>query len=330
MKNRQTPANPENQPLTADLTRQRIESLCDEYQQTLSGSADVVARGLFYLKKSLSDIEIHATDMIAENDFCAEFIKPPSFSLMVCLSGTLEVWQDGQQHTFEADASHPLLIVQRNRNPVNILRKNRSGERLTKVSLSLNESVIAKWIDNGLPIDTLWPGDAFSPVSTRIEEADSVVAAASRSIVALAGSVSFEDRLTIEQLSFRIIEHLVRKASNPARSVVQTRANRIQAYIDGALTEQIGLETIAERTGMSVSNLQRTFKEAFGITAIGYLRRQRLILALHMLRDEGRSISEVASSLHYGSNSNFSTAFKREWGQSPVEVLNRRAKRQLS
>ncbi|MEM9470764.1 MAG: AraC family transcriptional regulator, partial [Pseudomonadota bacterium] len=124
----------------------------------------------------------------------------------------------------------------------------------------------------------------------------------------------------IEQLALRIIESLVQKTGKPECDQSVEKARKVQAYIDGALTEPINLQDVAIELGMSVSKLQRVFKQAFGITVISYLRRQRLLLAYQLLRYDGQSISQVASTVQYKSNSNFSIAFKRELGVSPTEI----------
>ncbi len=77
------------------------------------------------------------------------------------------------------------------------------------------------------------------------------------------------------------------------------------------------LQELADRVGMSRSGFAARFKEAVGATPIDYLTRWRMLLAGERLRDSGESISAIAQSLGYESESAFSTAFKRVMGCSP-------------
>ena len=77
------------------------------------------------------------------------------------------------------------------------------------------------------------------------------------------------------------------------------------------------LQELAEKAGMSRSGFAARFKETVGGTPIDYLIRWRMLLAGDRLKNSGDSISVIAQSLGYESESAFSTAFKRVMGCSP-------------
>jgi len=77
------------------------------------------------------------------------------------------------------------------------------------------------------------------------------------------------------------------------------------------------LQEMAERVGMSRSTFALKFKEAVGVAPMEYLARWRMLLAGDRLENSGDSISAIALSLGYESESAFSTAFKRVMGSSP-------------
>ncbi len=77
------------------------------------------------------------------------------------------------------------------------------------------------------------------------------------------------------------------------------------------------LQELAERAGMSRSTFALRFKETVGASPIEYLTRWRMLLAGDRLENSGDSISVIALSLGYESESAFSTAFKRVMGASP-------------
>ena len=77
------------------------------------------------------------------------------------------------------------------------------------------------------------------------------------------------------------------------------------------------LQGLAERAGMSRSTFALKFKATVGDSPMDYLTRWRMLLAGDRLENSGDSISAIALSLGYESESAFGTAFKRVMGCSP-------------
>jgi AraC-like DNA-binding protein len=77
------------------------------------------------------------------------------------------------------------------------------------------------------------------------------------------------------------------------------------------------LQKLAERVGMSRSIFAQRFKETVGATPMEYLTRWRMLLAGDRLKNSDDSISVIASSLGYESESAFGKAFRRVMGSSP-------------
>jgi AraC-like DNA-binding protein len=74
---------------------------------------------------------------------------------------------------------------------------------------------------------------------------------------------------------------------------------------------------LAERVGMSRSAFALKFKAMVGASPMEYLIHWRMLLAGDRLAHSSDSISVIALSLGYESESAFSTAFKRVMGCSP-------------
>jgi len=77
------------------------------------------------------------------------------------------------------------------------------------------------------------------------------------------------------------------------------------------------LQALADRAGMSRSTFALRFKGTVGKSPMEYLARWRMLLAGDRLANSRDSISTIALSLGYESESAFSTAFKRIMGGSP-------------
>src|ERR1700677_1816329 len=87
------------------------------------------------------------------------------------------------------------------------------------------------------------------------------------------------------------------------------------------------LQSLAERVGMSRSVFALRFRETVGATPLEYLTRWRMLLAAHGLKNSGDSISAIALSLGYESESAFGKACRRVMGCSPRQYTRSGAPR---
>ncbi len=113
-----------------------------------------------------------------------------------------------------------------------------------------------------------------------------------------------------------------------ADGAAQAQAGWLSALADKHIGTAIGLMhadpakrwTLAElaaHVGLSRTIFATRFKERVGMGAMEYLLRWRMLLAGDKLAQSGATISNVAASLGYDSDSAFGAAFKRVMGVSP-------------
>ncbi|MEZ8315480.1 helix-turn-helix transcriptional regulator [Vibrio splendidus] len=91
----------------------------------------------------------------------------------------------------------------------------------------------------------------------------------------------------------------------------------IISYIEINLEQPLSLESIASQFSMSISNLQRRFKQSYNLTINGYIRQRRLDIARQHLERGLVSITEAAYEAGYQHPSNFTSAFKKAFGVPP-------------
>ncbi len=77
------------------------------------------------------------------------------------------------------------------------------------------------------------------------------------------------------------------------------------------------LKQLGERAGMSRSIFALRFKQKVGVSAMEYLTRWRMARAADRLTNTADSVSDIALSLGYESESAFGATFKRVMGRSP-------------
>jgi AraC-like DNA-binding protein len=77
------------------------------------------------------------------------------------------------------------------------------------------------------------------------------------------------------------------------------------------------LQQLAQKAGLSRSSFARRFREAVGETPMAYLTRWRILVASDRLRNTEDSVTGIALSLGYDSESAFRKAFRTVMGSSP-------------
>ena len=70
--------------------------------------------------------------------------------------------------------------------------------------------------------------------------------------------------------------------------------------------------------GFSDCHFHRIFRSLLGETLVQFITRMRLERALWMMRRAPASLSQIAIDCGFGSHSNFSRTFKKQYGSSPV------------
>ena len=98
------------------------------------------------------------------------------------------------------------------------------------------------------------------------------------------------------------------------------RINSILAYIDTNLSADLSLETIAKLAFYSPFHFHRLFKSITNETLNGYVTRKRIEkTASILIHKKEISISELVLLFGFSSNSAFTRAFKKYYGQSPSD-----------
>lgn len=80
------------------------------------------------------------------------------------------------------------------------------------------------------------------------------------------------------------------------------------------------LTSLARLTGLNEFKLKAGFKTVFSTSVFGYLNDYRLELGRKQVLKQNKSLTEIAYETGYASLSNFSNAFKKKYGVSPLKI----------
>ena len=83
-------------------------------------------------------------------------------------------------------------------------------------------------------------------------------------------------------------------------------------------------DELAALTGVSTVYFRKLFTEVMGQSPIDYIQSLRIQKAKEMLQSDYGSITDVASALGYQSIYDFSRAFKKRVGMSPIQYKKRK------
>ncbi len=93
--------------------------------------------------------------------------------------------------------------------------------------------------------------------------------------------------------------------------------NMVRLLIRDNLDNDVTIQDISRKVGLSYSSLRKLFKEFTGVSPSLYQQDLRLQRAKEMLSSTDLSVKEIAYSLHFESSDYFSTKFKQKTGMSP-------------
>lgn len=99
-------------------------------------------------------------------------------------------------------------------------------------------------------------------------------------------------------------------------------AQRARDYLHSHLHQDIGLDDLAQATGVDRFRLSRAFKAAFGLAPHAYLIQLRLTRARHLLA-RGEAPVSVAAALGFADQSHLGRWFQRAYRMTPADYRRR-------
>jgi len=98
---------------------------------------------------------------------------------------------------------------------------------------------------------------------------------------------------------------------------------QIIRYIQTEFREKITTRDMAREAGISVSSVERLFRNTFGVTPAMYLRKTRLNAACRRLRDTDQSLACIAVSTGLSDQTHMTRAFRQDIKITPFKYRKR-------
>lgn len=98
-----------------------------------------------------------------------------------------------------------------------------------------------------------------------------------------------------------------------------SRFEPVLTWMEDNCADDLSLDDIATRAGMSARSLNRRFREQTGTTPLQWLLRARIRRAQHLLEATAQPVDRIAAQVGFGSSTAFRDRFKRIVGTSPQQ-----------
>ncbi|MEV4196134.1 GlxA family transcriptional regulator [Streptomyces toxytricini] len=136
------------------------------------------------------------------------------------------------------------------------------------------------------------------------------------------------------QVALSIAQYLVvflRRPGNQAQFSAQLAAQtalreplrEVQHWITEHPGEDLSVEALASRAGLSPRHFARAFQAETGVTPGRYVQRVRVEHARRLLEDSGEGVAQIARACGYGTPEALRRAFVKTLGQPPAEYRRR-------
>jgi transcriptional regulator GlxA family with amidase domain len=141
-------------------------------------------------------------------------------------------------------------------------------------------------------------------------------------------SETVQDPLAVEECVLHLLERVLRSAytgSHDTRSLAN-RPQRcdiihdIEAILSQDWNEPLTIREIAGKVGLTPYHVCRLFRSATGTTLHQYRQRLRLRGSLESVIESRRLLVDIALDSGFASHSHFTSAFHREFAETPSAV----------
>lgn len=292
--------------------RTRLLSVDPERDQTATGR---------YCSMSVApDVQFFCCDLNIDPHVRWESSMPPGIWVGSIFCGDWSTSLNDISVQFPANGLPLLISVGQ---PSQFIDRPLSGRRLRMSSFLMGQGFFDH-VDRDDPSDhlrglsaLLQPGIHILPLGADLALTQNLLSLLDNPYRGATGRLFVES--TVMASIFALAEHLNDAPSHEAMGHRSNLALEARKHIDQAPERFESISALAAQLGTNETTLRREFKSTVGVTIFEYVLNCRMQAARLLVRDGHLQISEIAYLIGYSSPSNFTAAYRRFFGHTPVE-----------
>lgn len=131
-------------------------------------------------------------------------------------------------------------------------------------------------------------------------------------------------KVVYDQCSLVFLEILQRLSRHiEEKSGENEFAARAKDFCDRNIYQKITVEDVARQIGLSVSQLNRLFKQQYDCTVYAYVLSRKITTAKALLSGTSMAVSDIAFLLKFADEHYFTNIFKKKTGMTPTQFRNK-------
>lgn len=285
-----------------------------------------VMEGEFKYSYNFSGVSVHSSRVFERQTMSSSLELNPGLSFNILLEGEINFdigdTKHHLGHHYKNDVECSAYVLN---HAEMFTRYLNAGRSIAKVNVSVDKS----WLEARCTSreDHRYLAEVFSNHGAlSFWKAD-------ERVIELASSLIFDRKngllgmMELESKAIELINHsldvLHKTIKISAVEFEEGSSFDFKTAIDSCLSSCQSLDEIATKLKISVSTLQRKFKQKYDMTVIEYVRLKRLDMARSAIKLQGLSIGEAAYVAGYNHTSNFVTAFKKQFYLTPAEFMKK-------
>jgi AraC-like DNA-binding protein len=203
------------------------------------------------------------------------------------------------------------------------LHQGKHGEPYLSVNLYIDPEILSEVIDHSKEAPDLKAKRAFS-VCTMTDELFDAWLRMLR-LMDRPEEISALAPIYEREILFRVLQGphgwLLRGIANRNSAISKMRASI--KWIKNHFSENLKIDFVASKVGMSVTSFHRHFKSVTGMSPLQYQKQMRLLEARRLMIQDQMNVTEAAFKVGYESTSQFSREYSRHFGNSPLKDIDR-------
>lgn len=283
-----------------------------------------VMSGHFCCHTFQDGLSMHATKAVERQDTSNAMELPSGLSFNFVFRGEI-AFNFGNNHYLMKGGDNIQCTAIVNNSPELMTRFMQQDMLIHKLNIFVEENWLAARCKSPEDIEML--RSIFSAKSVYTWEPDARTIEKAKQLIRIEQASDFTAQLEVEYLTIQLlnacISGLYRQASvlSTANKTPLFQNSQLKKEIDQQLERFQSVADIADALNMSERTLQRKFQACYQTSASSYIKQRKLEKAKKALIFDGKSIGEVAYMTGYNHSSNFTNAFKKQFGATPTDYI---------